>query len=143
MTGAVRRIERPTYAWLAVALQLFTSLMAVPVGIAMIADPHGSPLGIPHEWIAASPFGSFLLPGITLLVMNGLGQLAAAVLVWRRHPLGPWLTGTLGVGLMVWIAVQVLMVPFSILQPLMFGIGVAEGLMALFWLRHIGALRLS
>ena len=81
--------------------------------------------------------------GITLLVMHGLGQLAAAVLVWRRHPLGPWLTGTLGVGLMVWIAVQVLMVPFSILQPLMFGIGVAEGLMALFWLRHIGALRLS
>ena len=42
MTGAVRRIERPTYAWLAVALQLFTSLMAVPVGIAMIADPHGT-----------------------------------------------------------------------------------------------------
>jgi hypothetical protein len=138
MTGSARPIERPSYAWLAVALQLFTSLMAIPVGMAMIVDPNGSPLGIPHEWIAASPFGSFLVPGITLLVMNGLGQLAAAVLVWRRHPLGPWLTGALGVGLMVWIAVQVLTMPFSILQPLMFGIGIAEGGLALMWLLRIG-----
>jgi hypothetical protein len=75
--------------------------------------------------------------------MNGLGQLAAAVLVWRRHPLGPWLTGALGVGLMVWIAVQVLVVPFSVLQPLMFGIGLAEAGLALFWLRRIGALRIG
>lgn len=143
MIRSARPIERPSYAWLAVALQLFTSLMAIPVGVAMIVDPNGSPLGIPHEWIAASPFGSFLVPGITLLVMNGLGQLAAAVLVWRRHPLGPWLTGALGVGLMVWIAVQVLTMPFSILQPLMFGIGIAEGGLALMWLRRIGALRIG
>jgi hypothetical protein len=143
MTGSVGRVERPPYAWVAVGLQLFTSLMAIPVGVAMIADPNGSPLGIPHEWIAASPFGSFLLPGITLLAMNGLGQLAAAILVWRRHPVAPWLTGALGVGLMIWIVVQVLTVPFWILQPLMFAVGAAEGLVALAWLRRLGAMRLK
>lgn len=137
------RIERPSYAWVAVALQAFTGVMAVPVGIAMIADPNGSPLGIPHEWIASSPFGSFLVPGIALLLVNGVGQLLALALVVRRHPLGPWLTGALGVGLMVWIAVQVLYIPFSALQPTIFVIGVAQGFVALFWLRRIGYLRLG
>ena len=143
MTESVRRIERPSYAWLAVALQLFTSAMAIPVSIAMIANPDGSPLGIPHEWIASSPFASFLLPGITLLVMNGFGQLGGAVLIWRRHHKAPWATGALGIGLMVWIVVQVTMIPFSILQPVMFAIGAVEGFVALFWLRRLGALRLA
>jgi hypothetical protein len=143
MTESVRRIERPAYAWLAVALQLFTSAMAIPVSIAMIANPDGSPLGIPHEWIATTPFASFLVPGITLLVMNGIGQLGGAVLIWRRHPMAAWATGALGVGLMVWIAVQVTMIPFSILQPVMFAIGAVEGIVALFWLRRLGALRLG
>jgi len=123
------------------AMQLFTSAMAIPVSLAMILDPNGSPLGIPHEWIASSPFASFLVPGITLLVMNGFGQLGAAVLIWRREPMAPWATGALGVGLMVWIIVQVTMIPFSILQPVMFAIGAAEGVVALFWLRRIGQLR--
>ena len=132
------RIERPAYAWVAVALQVFTGLMAVPVGIAMIADPNGSPIGIPHDWIAGTPFASFLIPGIALLLVNGVGQLAAMVLVVRRHPLAPWLTGGLAVGLMVWIAIQALMIPFSFLQPTMFVIGALQGFVALFWLRRIG-----
>ncbi len=129
------RIPRPGYAWIAVALQLFTAIMAVPVGLAMILDANGSPLGIPHDWIAGTPFGSFLVPGIVLLVMNGAGQLAAAILVWQRHPLAPWLTGFFAVGLMTWIAVQVVVIPFSVLQPVLFGVGVVEGFVALFWLR--------
>ncbi len=55
--------------------------------------------------------------------MNGAGQLVAAALIVVRHPLAPWLTGALGVGLMIWIAVQVAMLPFSPLQPVMFVIG--------------------
>jgi hypothetical protein len=44
---------------------------------------------------------------------------------------------------MVWIAVQVTMIPFSILQPVMFAIGAVEGIVGLFWLRRLGALRLG
>lgn len=134
-------IERPGYALLAVGLQVLTGLMAVPVGIAMILDPHGSPLGIPHDWIAASPFGSFLLPGIVLAAMNGCGQLVAAALVIVRHRFAPWLTGGLAVGLIVWIAVQALVIPFSFLQPAMFIVGAVEGLVALAWLRRLGYFR--
>jgi hypothetical protein len=49
--------------------------------------------------------------------MNGAGQLVAAALIVGRHPLAPWLTGALGVGLMIWIAVQVAMMPFNPCSP--------------------------
>ena len=122
-----RRVERPGYAWIAVGLQLFTALMAIPVGLQLIANPEGGPLGLPQAWIDATPFGSWLVPGLVLLTMNGLGQLVAAALIVARHPLAPWLTGALGIGLMIWIAVQVVMLPFSPLQPVIFVIGAIEG----------------
>ena len=58
-----------------------------------------------------------------------------------RHPLAPWLTGALGIGLMIWIAVQVATMPFHPLQPTMFAIGAVEGLALLAWLRRTGHVR--
>jgi hypothetical protein len=138
---AESRIERPGYAWVGIGLQIFVGVMAVPIGLLMILDPNGSPVGIPNEWIADSPFGSYLLPGIFLLAVNGIGQLAGAVLAIMRQPFAPWVMGALGVGLIVWIGVQVLIIPLSFLQPLIFVIGVVQGFVALFWLRRLGYLR--
>jgi hypothetical protein len=130
-----RRIERPRYAWVAVGLQLVTGLLAIPVGLDMVRNPDGAPLGLPQAWIDATAFGSWLVPGLFLLVMNGVGQLLAAALTVVRHPLAPWLTGSLGIGLMIWIAVQVILLPFHPLQPVMFGIGLVEAVIAAAWLR--------
>jgi hypothetical protein len=134
-------IERPSYVWLGIASQLFVGIMAVPVGLVMVVEPNGSPLGIPNEWVADSAFGSFLVPGLFLLLVNGVGQLVAAALAMVRHPLAPWLMGVLGVGLLVWIAVQLLIIPVSFLQPAIFGIGLVQSFVALFWLRRLGHLR--
>jgi hypothetical protein len=60
------------------------------------------------------------------------------VLIVMRHPVAPWLTAVLGIGLMVWIGVQVLLMPFHPLQPIMFTIGLVEGVVALAWLRRAG-----
>lgn len=128
------RIYRPGWVWIGIGLQVFVGVMAVPVGLMMVSDPNGSPVGIPHAWIADSPFGSFLVPGLFLLLVNGVGQLAAAALAIVRHPLAPWAMGGLAVALIAWIAVQVLIIPMSFLQPLIFGIGVVQGLVALVWL---------
>jgi hypothetical protein len=111
--------------------------MAVPVGLLMVADPNGSPVGIPHDWIADTPFGSFLLPGLFLLLVNGVGQLGAAALAIARHWLAPWVMGGLGVALVAWILVQLLFIPLSFLQPLILVIGVVEGVVALLWLRPL------
>lgn len=138
---AASHVERPAYAWIGVGLQTFVGLMAIPVGTMMVLDPTGSPVGIPQEWIVDTPFASFLVPGLFLLLVNGLGQLAGAVLAIRRHWLGPWVMGALGIGLLVWIAVQVMIIPLSFLQPMIFIIGLLQGFIALFWLRGLGSQR--
>lgn len=132
------RIERPGFVWIGIAAQLFVGVMAVPVGLVMALEPNGSPLGIPHEWVADSVFGSFLVPGLFLLLVNGVGQLVAAALAVMRTPWAPWLMGALGVVLMAWILVQVVIIPLSVLQPIIFAIGLLEVLIALFWLRRLG-----
>lgn len=137
------RVERPGYAWLAIALEIATGVLAVPVGLMLIADPSGAVMQFPAGWIEATPFGSYLVPGIYLAAVNGVGMLAVAALGLRRHWSAPWLTATLGVGLIVWILVQILVMPETMFLTWVFlAVGLALGFVALFWLRRTGQLRL-
>jgi hypothetical protein len=136
------RVERPPYVWLAVALEVFTAVAAIPVGLIFLQDPTGRSMQIPVEWIRNTPFGSYLVPGLYLLVVNGFGMAALAVLSVRRHWIAPWLTGALGVGMIVWILVQLAVMPETmILQAVFLAVGVVLGFVALFWLRRTGQLR--
>ena len=138
------RIERPWFVWLAIPLELITALGALPVGWSLITDPSGAGIGLPSDWIAGSMFGTYLVPGIYLLVMNGAGMLVAAGLTLWRHWFAPWWTGTLAVGLIVWILVQFMLMPeTSWLQWFFLASGVALGFISLFWLRRTGQLKLS
>ena len=138
-----RPIDRPPFVWIAVTLEVMTGILAVPVGWSFIQDPTGRALGIPQGWIEATPFGSYLIPGLYLLGINGIGMVALAALTVRRHWVAPWLTGTLGVGLIVWIGVQIVVLPETMILTWVFlSIGVALGLIALFWLRRTGQIRL-
>jgi hypothetical protein len=136
-------IERPGYTWLAVVLELITALGALPVGLMMMADPNGSPIGMPSEWIEGSIFGSYFVPGLYLFTMNGLGMLLAAGLTVVRHWFAPWWTGTLAVGLIIWITVQFVLISETMwLQWFFLATGLIMGVIALFWLRRNGQLRL-
>jgi hypothetical protein len=137
------RVERPRYVWLAIALELFTGVLAIPVGVMFLADSTGRTMQLPQGWIEATPFGSYLLPGLYLVAVNGLGMLALAAVTVRRHWLAPWLTGTLAVGLIIWILVQLLVMPETmILQWIFLSVGFVLGFVALFWLRRTEQLRL-
>ena len=75
--------------------------------------------------------------------MNGAAMLALAVLTVRGHWFAPWLTGTLGVGMIIWIAVEIVTLPETMILTWVFlAIGLALGFIALFWLRRTGQLRL-
>lgn len=142
-TASRNPIERPAYAWLAVALELFTALGAIPVGLMFLSDPTGASIGLPSGWIEATPFGTYVIPGLYLLLMNGLGMLVAAGLTVARHPWAPWLTGILGAGLVIWILVQVVVMPELMwLQGLFLVIGIVLGAVSVAWLRRTGQLRL-
>jgi hypothetical protein len=137
------RVERPPYVWIAVILEVVTGIAAVPVGWWFVSDPTGRSMQLPGGWIEATPFGSYLIPGLYLLAVNGLGMLALAGLTMARHWLAPWLTGTLGVGLIIWILVQLAVMPETMfLQWIFLAVGFVLGLVALFWLRRTGQLTL-
>lgn len=98
---------------------------------------------LPEGWIEATPFGSYLIPGLYLFAVNGLGMLALAGLTIARHWLAPWLTGALGVGLIIWILVQLAVMPETMfLQWIFLAVGFVLGFVALFWLRRTGQLAL-
>ena len=143
LTAGSPRVERPWYAWLAAGLAVVTCMGAIPVGWTFLTDPSGRSMGLPLEWISDSIFGTYFVPGLYLLAMNGIGMLVLAGLIVARHWLAPWLTAILGVGLIIWIAVQLVLMPETMwLQWFFLGTGLGMGFIALFWLRRTGQLRL-
>ena len=136
-----RPMPRPPYVWVAVGLELFTALGAIPVGVQLLRDPSGAAVGLPTDWIDGTAFGSYLVPALYLLLVNGIGMLVLAFLSATRHPLAPWLTGVLGAGLVVWIVVQLVLLPeASPLQAIFGVIGIVLMGISMLWLRASGQL---
>ena len=134
-------VERPTFVWIGIIIELITGIGAVPIGWQLIGDPTGKVIQLPQGWIEATPFGSYLIPGLYLMIVNGFGMLALALLSVRRHPLAPWLTGVLGVGLIIWIVVEILALPETMfLTWVILAFGFVLGFVALFWLRRTNQL---
>jgi hypothetical protein len=125
-------------------LLVFLGLSALPSGLFMVI---GGTDSFPEEWVEAFPvIDSLLAPGLVLLLGFGVGSLVTAYGVWRR-PRWAWLAGLtrwsgrhwswlatvlLGLGQMIWIALELVYLPqVSFLQPLYGGVGVA--LFAIAW----------
>jgi hypothetical protein len=143
LMSATPRVDRHPYVWLAIALELLTAIPAILVGIQLVTDASGASVGFPAGWIEATPFGSYLLPGLYLLLMNGLGMIVLAGLSAMRHWTAPWLTGVLGTGLVIWILVQLVIMPeFSFLQAIFGGVGIVLVAISTVWLRATDQLRL-
>ena len=107
-------------------LQVLVSVGAVPAGIGLVTDPSGGNLGLPPAWVADSVFGTYLVPGIVLLTVNGIGSLVGAVLTFTRHRLAGTVAALLGIFLVAWIGVQMSVIPYSVLQPLYVAVGLVE-----------------
>jgi hypothetical protein len=108
-------------------LQIFIALGAIAGGVNFLLDTSGAGFGFTLDLLQGTPFKDYLLPGLYLLLINGLGTLLAAVLSFRRHPLAADVGIVLGLALMGWIAAQILWVGYlSWLQPFYFVLGVLE-----------------
>ena len=69
------RVDRPRYVWLAVVLEIFTAIGAIPVGLMFLADPSGGMIQMQPGWIEGTVFKTYLVPGLYLLLVNGIGML--------------------------------------------------------------------
>jgi menaquinone-dependent protoporphyrinogen oxidase len=105
----VTRRDRSVHRWLLAALCLFTGLTAIGGGATLALRPDGSLLQAPISLLAHSPFHSFLVPGLLLLLVVGLGNMIAGVLVARRVRVAPLAALVAGLALLVWIATEIVM----------------------------------
>lgn len=109
------------------SLQAFTAVGAIPAGIGYLMDTSGEGMGASTELLANSPLNSFLLPGLFLLLINGLAHLVGAYLSFTRNRYAGYTGLIFGIVLTLWIIIQVAWVSLlSFLQPLYLIIGLVN-----------------
>ncbi len=114
-----------------VVLELLLGASAVYGGVGLLT---GS-LGMSDDWLAGTPFASWLVPGVALLLIVAVPMLGAALLEVRRHHLAPTASVLAGVLQVGWIAVQLLVMQrYFVLQPAV--LLVAAGILLIAGLRR-------
>jgi len=107
---------------LSIILLAFIGLGAVYGGVMLISDPTGWKIGLHTGMLKYSPFSDFLIPGIILFIVLGLGSLvtcALATLKINRFPI--WII-FFGFAIAVWISVQMLMLREVYFLQVIFGL---------------------
>jgi len=119
-------------------LQLFVALGALVAGAMFIFEPLGRLLQAPLAMLKGTPFSNSLLPGIILFCVNGLGQAAAGILTLRRDARAGIIGGVFGLGLTIWLFVQVTLIGGGyLIQNAFFAIGIVETTLAFFIDRNL------
>lgn len=112
-----------------IGLHLFVGIGAMAGGFGAIMNPN-NPMGMTTEALKNSPFTNFLIPGIFLLAVLGIGNIVSAVaLRWFKY--GSYVSNVLSWTLVIWIVIQCIMLnAIHILHIIFFGIGVIEATLA-------------
>jgi hypothetical protein len=132
--GDIPRPEMHRAGKVAVASLVLLGVGALAGGLALVAKPDGSVMGFDTGLLAGSPFSDFLVPGLILGGLFGIGSLAVAALGLRHAYLAPFGAFAIGIGQMVWIVVELAIIKeFSFLHPTMFGIGLLIAVAAYLW----------
>ena len=108
-------------------IQAFIGLGALGGGFMLVRDPSGSALELPMSLLEGSPFPDFLIPGMFLFAVNGVGSMIGAGLSFTRRRYAQEIAIVLGAILVAWIVIQVVIISsFHWLHVLYFILGVVE-----------------
>lgn len=112
---------------------LFIGIGAVAGAVGMLVAPSGKAMGmdamLPYFQVlpfADVVFQDFTFSGWALLIVNGLTNLTAAVLLLRNKRSGTVLGGIFGVTLMLWICIQFYMFPLNFMSTAFFIFGLCQ-----------------
>lgn len=124
------------FRWLELGILGFVALSAIPSGITMMVSPGGEPMEMPLSMLDGTPFSNFFWPGLLLFGVIGLGHALALFLGLKRRTLFEPVAAALGLGLIIWLYVQVSMIGGGHwLQILYFILGTTEVALAVLLLR--------
>ncbi len=93
-----------------VCLVLFNGLAACGGGLVLIIDPSGNAMQMSTRLLEHSPFSDFLIPGVLLLLVNGLSSLWISWIVIQRKINYQRFIVLQGLLLIGWILIQVLLI---------------------------------
>ncbi len=92
----------------AVFLLLFLGFGGVYGGWILISDPSGSKFDWSLQLLNGTPFNTFLVPGIILLIVNGILPLGISIITIIRVKFFEWLIIIQGCILIGWLTSQVM-----------------------------------
>ena len=114
---------------------LFIGIGAVAGASGMLLDPSGKAMGmyamLPYFQVlpfADILFQNFIFSGIALLIVNGVTNLTAALLLFMKKKIGVILGGVFGVTLMMWICIQFVIFPLNFMSTIYFVFGFCQAL---------------
>jgi len=94
---------------IAIILLFVTGFFALAGGWGFISNPSGEKMQIPVEWLENTPFNNYLIPGLILFIVLGLGSISTAIASIRRTPHYSKSIIAMGIIIVGWIIIQVLM----------------------------------
>jgi hypothetical protein len=123
------RTERNVLA----GLDLFAAISAIGGGIGLLIGVIPLPLSL----LNGTPFTSYVIPALILMVVVGGSALAATIALLHQEPAAPTLSAVAGLIMIGWISVEVALLGLITgLQPFYFAVGLA---MLALGLRQLGA----
>lgn len=109
-----------------IALHLFVGIGAMAGGSAAITNPI-DPLGAPVDLLKNSPFSNFLVPGIILFTVIGLGNLFSAYMFRHKLDYQGYISSVISWALVFWIVIQCFMLnSIAVLHVIFFLIGLVQ-----------------
>lgn len=117
---------KATLRFLLLFLLIFNAIGAYYGSFMLITDPTGVAIKMPPDMLQGAPFQDYFVPGIILLLVNGVLPTLAAIGLIRRRPQLPlpiftffknqhwgWTLALLsGLGLLIWMAVQIVLLGY-------------------------------
>lgn len=90
------------------ALHLFVGIGALFGGAATFFNPY-NPLGISVDALKNSPFTSFLIPGMILFSILGVGNIVSALTFGLKSKFQGYISSVFSWAVVIWIVVQCIM----------------------------------
>lgn len=114
---------------------LFIGIGAVAGASGMLLDPSGKAMGmdamLPYFQVlpfADILFQNYIFSGFALLIVNGLTNLTAVLLLFMKKKSGALLGGVFGITLMLWICIQFVIFPLNFMSTIYFIFGLCQAI---------------
>lgn len=127
--------SRPFSVFMLFFLLAFQAMSGIYGGLSLALNPSGAFLQMPLSLLQDSPFGNYLIPGIILFIVLGVGPLIVAYRLWKKYKRAHLESLAIGIALLIWIGVEILMIGYHPQPPLqlIYGIvGLAIALLSIY-----------